>query len=288
MGIKEYVLVSGFFSASVQAFGTLYLHQKITPQSVRPRGAENLKTRVQRLAQQFHMSVPEVVVEAQQVPKVRTVAPPFKRPQIIVTSGVLDTLSQQEVDAVLAHELAHLKNNDALILTIASVGPVISGSIASTMNFYNQKVKSPNSTVNINLIGFVSSALSTLSTIVWVLGRLSVGGLSRYREFTADVAAVQATGDYSAYVSALHKMASSASVPETDFRKTDFEAQELQFVPATYGDRIDDLTSECRVYAPIHPMEVSIWAKIPYFSRFLDTHPSIEQRLENLDRYLNN
>lgn len=278
--IPETVFFGTLLGFAVQLLGIRYLRRKVSPRTGITRDSPSVTATTRRLAQQFDMPSPAVVVEDDPVPNARTVEAPTRKPMLIVTTGLLDTLDNEEVEAVVAHELAHVKNRDSLVLTIAAVGSVTAGSVAATMNFYKQKVDNQNKPWFLNPIGIIAGSMSVLSTVFWVIGRLCIGSLSRYREFVADDAAITATGNPAAFASALRTLTDCDRTPQIDFRKRDFEPQEFDFVPR---DNVPaEATAFYNRFTPIHPEEGGVWTVVPQLERLMRTHPLTEQRLERI------
>jgi heat shock protein HtpX len=71
------------------------------------------------MAQKFRVAQPEVYITHYEVPNAFTLGRK-KQPKLVITDGLLD-LTYNEVKAVFAHELAHVKANDSLVKTVASV-----------------------------------------------------------------------------------------------------------------------------------------------------------------------
>jgi heat shock protein HtpX len=137
---------------------------------------------------------PELVLSDQRQPNSWVVHAPGKSPRLYVTRGLRELLTLDELAAVLAHELAHVANRDALVMTV---------------------VGSPG-TVMRNARG------GWMAPVVWAIGWVSTLGtnmLSRYREFAADAGSAQITGRPSALATALMKVSGSLEqLPTTDLR----------------------------------------------------------------------
>jgi heat shock protein HtpX len=124
---------------------------------------------------------------------------------IAVTDGLLRALNEEELEAVLAHELVHIRNRDTLL---AGVAATLAGALSSLANFalWGVMPGAPRGREDRN------SALSALFTLLFspiaaTLVRLSV---SRAREFAADEAAALITGNPLALASALEKIESGS------------------------------------------------------------------------------
>lgn len=123
---------------------------------------------------------------------------------VVVTQGILDTLSKEELKAVLAHELAHVKNRDVLIATIAAV-------LASTISFIS----------NMAMFGGFGSnddednrGFGALGIIVAILVPIAASiiqmAISRQREFGADEKGARTIGDGEPLAKALVAIHNSA------------------------------------------------------------------------------
>ncbi|WP_296571283.1 M48 family metallopeptidase [Phreatobacter sp.] len=134
---------------------------------------------------------------------------------VTVTRGLLNQLDDKEVEAVLAHELTHIRNGDVRLMIIAVViSGVVSlvgelvfraflrGGIRSSSN----SDRKGGGTIVVVLIGV---ALVVVSWILAIVVRLS---LSRSREYLADAGAVELTKDPDAMISALLKISGRADI----------------------------------------------------------------------------
>ncbi len=104
---------------------------------------------------------------------------------VAVTQGILDTLPKEELRAVLAHELAHVKNRDILIATIAAV-------LASTISFMANMSLYGNRDEEDNRSGALTLLLALFVPIAASLIQLAI---SRQREFGADETGARTIGD---------------------------------------------------------------------------------------------
>jgi heat shock protein HtpX len=129
---------------------------------------------------------------------------------IVVTRPLVDLLEPDELEAVLAHELAHLAHRDLLVMSLASSPRILksafSGLILDASN------------AGTGLIGLVGWAFTAVLDLVCYLPmRL----LSRYRELCADAAAAQLTHRPGSLASALQKIAGGTNlIPSKDIRSS--------------------------------------------------------------------
>ena len=163
---------------------------------------------VERLSIMADIPVPEVVVEHDVVATAWTAGG-----RIHVTSPLLELLDDRELEAVLAHEVAHLARRDVAVMEICSAPSRLLLSFASYLT-PNLGQWSWTFVRHGGQLGagaaFAMWALAVLCVppafVVGWIARLSVLGMSRAREFAADAAAVALTGRPSALASALLKL----------------------------------------------------------------------------------
>lgn len=140
---------------------------------------------------------------------------------VTVTRGLMDNLDDRELQAVLAHELAHIRNGDARLGLIAAVfvGIISLGFDMMTRGRRAARVgraRGGNWRVNGNSRGGGLAALIGILVIAaaWLLSMVLRMALSRNREFLADSGAVELTADPDAMISALRKVEGNADMPE--------------------------------------------------------------------------
>lgn len=95
---------------------------------------------------------------------------------LAVTQGLLNTLTEEEVKAVLGHEIGHIKHKDMIVMTIASAIPIIAYFVARFLIFTPSRDRKSGAAVIVGLLAFV----------VYFISNLLVLALSRLREYYAD------------------------------------------------------------------------------------------------------
>jgi heat shock protein HtpX len=167
-------------------------------------GHPELEAVVTRLCLAADLPKPEVVVSSERQPNSWIVWTGGGHYRLHVTQGLLATLEPSELEAVVAHELAHVAHRDAAVMTVVG-GP---GAVLLHGGF------------RIARGGFWFGMIGAL--VAAALGWLgSLGGriLSRYREFAADAGAVALTGNPAALASALTKVSDGlVAIPARDLR----------------------------------------------------------------------
>ena len=169
---------------------------------------------------------------------------------VAVTTGLRNMLNQEELEAVLAHELSHVKNRDVMVVTLASLISTAAFFIFRS-SFQTAGTGGRSGKQNLWFI------IPVFAAAVWIVSFLLVKALSRYREFAADRGSAILTGRPSQLASALMKISGMMErVPTTDLRKVE-GMNAFIIIPAISGSSI-----------------IALFA----------THPSVEQRIAALER----
>jgi heat shock protein HtpX len=208
---------------------------------------------VDRLAAMADMPKPVVAVSEMEMPNAFATGRNPDNAVVCVTTGLLRRLEPGELEGVLAHELSHVAHKDVAVITVASFLGVIAGLIVR-FAFYSQLFGGRRDQNTMAVLAVVMG----VSAAVYALSFLLIRALSRYRELAADRAAALLTGRPSVLAAALTKVTGDiARIPSKDLRTAQaFNA--FYFTPAFGAE--------------------------PGLSRFFATHPSLEQRLEQLGR----
>ncbi|MFC7228859.1 zinc metalloprotease HtpX [Salinirubellus salinus] len=203
-----------------------------------------LHAMVSRLAQQADLPKPKVAVADSQVPNAFATGRSQKNSAVAVTTGIMRTLDEDELEGVIAHELAHIKNRDVAVMTVASFLSTIAFLVVR-FGIYFGGGRNRNGSVLVAILA---------SLAVWIISFFLIRALSRYREFAADRGGAVITGQPSALASALLKISGRMDqVPQEDLRDT-AEMNAFFIIPIKSG----------------------------VVGRLFSTHPSTEKRVERL------
>lgn len=133
------------FSAIIVIVGIMlltqyYLSDKLVLMStgakeVSPQEAPELHSIVERLAMRADMPKPRVAVMPTSIPNAFATGRNPSNAVVAVTNGLMQQLTTQEVEAVLAHEISHVKNRDVAVMTIASFFATVASFIIQ--NFFS-------------------------------------------------------------------------------------------------------------------------------------------------------
>jgi heat shock protein HtpX len=158
-------------------------HYKAIP--VDKNSASGLYKIVSNLTTKASLPMPKLYIIQDNVPNAFATGRNYEHAAVAVTEGLLDLLTEEEVEAVIAHELSHIKHYDMLIGTVAAT---MAGAIAMLANFgmffgNSNDEDRPNPIVSIILMLIMPLAASIVQMTI-----------SRNREFMADEGAAKLTG----------------------------------------------------------------------------------------------
>ena len=228
----------------------------------------DLTRRVERLAQVAGVETPGLAVSRSDVPNAFAIGARPSTATVVVTEGLLDTLADDELDAVLAHELSHVKNRDVTVMSLSYFLPSLTYLVA-IVAFYVLKgvfyvggglddVDGDGAKgVLVAIVVLVVSALVTLaiSALFWAASFLLFRVLSQYREHAADRGAAAITGDPLALASALRTVDEEMSdLPDRDLRSLDGGLEALYVAPVdTYQFDADRELLSSDIFPATHP-----------------------------------
>ncbi len=200
---------------------------------------------VERLTQRADLPMPALYIIPEAQPNAFATGRDYEHAAVAVTEGLLDLMSEEEVEAVIAHELSHIKHYDMLIGTVTAT---IAGAIAMLANFgmfFGGDKDRPNPIVMIALMIIMPLAATVIQMTV-----------SRNREFMADEGSARMTGHPEWLQSALSKLDSYAR--------------------GTVMHDADPQTAHMFIINPFSGQNLSL-------QQLFSTHPSTEQRIARLE-----
>ncbi|CAA6816617.1 MAG: Heat shock protein HtpX, partial [uncultured Sulfurovum sp.] len=228
-----------------------YSHEQVlkhyNAQPVNRSSAKGLYEIMDRLTRKANLPMPKLYIIPDQVPNAFATGRDYEHAVVAVTEGLLELLTEEEVEAVIAHELSHIKHYDMLVGTITAS---IAGAIAMLANFGmffgNSNENRPNPIVMIALMFIMPMAATIVQMTV-----------SRNREFMADEGAAKMTGHPEWLQSAL--------------RKLDHYARGMVMHEA------EPQTAHMFIINPFTGKDFSM-------KQLFSTHPSTEQRIKRLEQ----
>ncbi|WP_436902547.1 M48 family metalloprotease [Halovenus halobia] len=233
-------------------------------QTVSESDYPELHARVQRLATTADLAKPTVAVVDSPAPNAFATGGLRSGHTVAVTTGLLDTLDDEELDAVLAHELAHVRNRDATVMSIAYLLPTLTYLVSKTMfgllhilsrvliftpgHGHGHGGDRDNGGRAILVILAAAVVTITVSAVFWLASNLLFRVLSQYREYAADRGSAAITGDPLALASALDSIdGEMQSLPDQDLRDLDGGAEALYIFSIDtplFNDEEDTLADE--------------------------------------------
>lgn len=208
----------------------------------------DLHRMVEKLCTDADLPKPRIAVMQSPMPNAFATGRSPHHAVVAVTDSIMATLNKPELEAVLAHELSHIKNRDILTMTIASFVAMIASMIMNNFLFasiFNREQ------------GGAWIIAGIVAAVVWVIATLLMMALSRYREFAADRGAAFITQDPDALISALQKISGKMDRVPAQAKVAAEGANAFYIIPAISGKSLAALFS---------------------------THPALEKRIENLEK----
>jgi heat shock protein HtpX len=213
---------------------------------VSPAQEPQLHAMVDRLCALADMPKPKVAVSDSKIPNAFAAGRSPDRAVVCVTRGIQGKLNEDELEAVLAHELSHVAHRDVLVMTIASVVGVLAGFITRAMLWSGMMGGGRNRDQN---AGAAILVVMLVAAVVYGVSFLLTRLLSRYRELAADRGGAILTGQPSTLASALTKISGEMKlVPQRDLREA--EAYNAFFFVPAVTDKVD-IASLFRSHPPL-------------------------------------
>jgi heat shock protein HtpX len=204
-------------------------------QEVDARTAPDLYNLVAELAARAQLPMPKVYLMDEAQPNAFATGRNPENAAVAVTAGLLERLTREEVAGVVAHELAHVKNHDTLIMTITAT---IAGAISMLAQFGMFFGGNRGNNGGMGLIGTL--AMVILAPIAAMLVQMAI---SRTREYSADRMGAQICGQPSWLASALGKIASAAHAIPNERAERDPALAHMFIINPLSGERMDNLFS---------------------------------------------
>jgi heat shock protein HtpX len=174
---------------------------------------------VERLAWTASLPKPRIALSRMAVPNAFATGRSAKSATVAVTTGLQELLTDREMEAVLAHEISHIKHRDMEVMTYASFFAVVASTLMS-MFFWMGLFGGFSGRGSRQGGGNIMMMAYMITIVVWLVSQLLLAALSRYREFAADRGAAILTGRPADLASALTRISGTiARVPKDDLRK---------------------------------------------------------------------
>jgi heat shock protein HtpX len=210
---------------------------------------------VRDLAQRAGMPMPRVAVSPADQPNAFATGRNPNNAVVCATTGLLQSLTREEVEGVMAHELMHVRNRDILIGSVAAAVATAISSIAQMAMFATMFAGSSDDEDRPNPL-----AILLVSLLAPLAASLIQMAISRSREFEADRSAAELLGSGHSLASALEKIEAIAT------------RHPMQVAPAQ---------AQAYIHNPLAEMHARRGSGVDV-SRLFSTHPSTAERIRLL------
>ena len=250
-----------------------------------------LKKFITEVCEKNKIKYPRIGIIDDGAPNCYTYGRTKKDARIIITRGVFDLLKEDEVKAVIGHELGHIAHYDMLVMTMAQLIPLVFYAI------YEACIQSDDDDY--------SGAMAIVSYILYIISQYIVLWLSRTREYLADSFSVEETKNPNALAEALVKigfgLTTGGNVTEEEKDKDSKDKKKNKQASATAVNGLgifDKKTSKTLVACSSKDgMSTKVskdaiknamkWEKWNYWAKWYElnsTHPLISKRLEAITK----
>lgn len=212
------------------------------PENARYKNIHNV---TERLSEDMGIKKPKLMITDMGVPNAFAVGRKGNG-VVVLSTEIIDLLDEDELEGVIAHELAHIKNRDVIIMVI---GQSIASIIAIAVQWiYIIATRGRGSTISRMFFSSIIGTIAQIFVMIFVMA------ISRSREYVADETASKYTGNPEAMASALEKISGG---------------------PTKMNDKISQRSD---TPSPLFISEI----KTSKLQDLLSTHPPIEKRIERL------
>ena len=177
---------------------------------------EYLRTFINNICEKYNMKYPKIGIIEDGAPNAFTYGRTKNDARIVITRGIFNLLNEEEVIAVVGHELGHAKHYDMVFMTVAQLVPLV------LYGIYESFTKSNNRSSNNNNGGYLEM-IGLIAYVLYLISQYIVLWLSRTREYYADSFSIEETKNPNALTTSLIKIGYGLSInnepKETDNKK---------------------------------------------------------------------
>ena len=191
---------------------------------------------VERLSTNNGLPKPKVAMVNTNVPNAFATGKSPKSSLVAVTTGLLELLDDDELEAVIGHELTHVRSRDVLVLTLASLFSTVAWYLVQFGFFGGLQTRNRNSAGS-------GAIVLVVAVVTWVVSFLIIRAISRYREYSADRGGAIMTGKPDKLATALLKISGKIKVIPPNELKNVQKLNAFFIIPALSGSSIANLFS---------------------------------------------
>ena len=168
---------------------------------------------VKKVADRAGLPMPEVGVSEFSMPNAFATGRNPQNAAVVATRGILNLLTDDELEAVIGHEMAHVKNRDILVMTVASTVVAVL-TFAARMVFWSSMFDRRDNNGAMLLVGILCMIFVPIAAIIMQLA------VSRNREYLADETGARITGKPLQLASALYHLENGCSMSNNNYDDT--------------------------------------------------------------------
>lgn len=284
-GFSFYLIISLIMMVIQYMLGPKIVEWSMRVKYIKREENPRLFQMVESLSVRANIPMPRIGIAQINIPNAFAFGRSVKDGRVCLTSGILNLLDEEELKAVLGHELSHLKNRDVLTITLLSVIPMVMYRIAWQFLFFGRRRNERGgNTVLIGLAAFLFYFLTNLLVLY----------ASRIREYFADRGSVLLGNQPKALASSLYKLVyGSAKLNKEDLKQA--EGLKAFFIndPSQARKEVLELSQlDLDKNGTIDSSELELLKKsnirLNLSDRMLEllsTHPNMLKRIKKLSEY---
>ncbi len=291
MGLDNFyffLFISLFFMFIQYMLGPKMIEWTMRVRYIQSKDAPQLFDMVEDLARKAQIPMPKIAIADVAIPNAFAFGRSMGDGRVCVSQGILNLLSSEELQAVLGHELTHIKNRDVVTITLLSVLPMLLYRLAWHFMFYgndgyNRREERGNNTFLIGAIAFIFYFITNLLVLY----------ASRIREYYADKGSVDIGNNPSALASALYKLVyGSAKLDRNSLREVegckaffanDPSRAKLEIRELSQLDLDRSGTIDASEMALLKSREINLTFS-DYLMEAFSTHPNMLKRIKHLSQ----
>ena len=243
---------------------------------------ENVKNFITEVCNANNMKFPKIGFINDGAPNAFTYGHTKNDARVVITRGILEMLDEEEVKAVIAHELGHASHYDMLFMTVAQLVPlVLYGIYEVCLDTKNRRRSNSKSNNNSNGSGY-TALIGIIAYVLYVISNYIVLSLSRTREYFADSFSIETTKNPTALANALVKIGYGLSTTSSDSKHSVAKSNTLGIFDAKNSKALVVSTYENGrivkedIKQAMKWEQWNVWAK---WYEFNSTHPLVSNRL---------
>jgi heat shock protein HtpX len=238
---------------------------------------EYLKKFIEETCKNHKMKYPKVGFIDDGAPNAFTYGHTKNNARVVLTRGIFELLNEEEVKAVVAHELGHASHYDMLFMTVAQLVPLV------LYGIYELLRSKDNSDSDSK-----AQMVAWIAYILYIISNYIILALSRTREYYADSFSLEETKNPSALASALVKIGFGLSTAETNEKHSAARSNTLGiFDVKSSKSLVVGSTDEKGEVNKEHIKQAMKWEKWNIWAKWYQlnsTHPLISKRLEAISK----